>query len=115
MTLLVDPPLLYGAGYGLGRLSNDHRRSGKVAAVVSGAVLGLSVATYCDVPFMRPVWERLGGRSGRDLILNSWVLKLDPDARSATRRAIVASLFSAYPAWMAAGLAAGRRQRARGS
>lgn len=115
MTLLVDPPLLYGTGYGLGRLSNDDRLSTTVAGVASSTVLGLSLATYCDAPFMRPVWKRLGGRSGRDLILNSWVLRFDPDVRCARRRAIVSLLFAAYPAWTAAGLEAGRRRRVRRS
>lgn len=113
VTLLVDPPLLFATGYGLGRLSSDDRLSARVAGGVSSTVLGLSVATYCDAPFMRPVWKRLGGRSGRDLILNSWVLAFDPEVRCGRRRAVVALLFAAYPVWTAAGLAAGRRRRRR--
>lgn len=77
-------------------------------------MLGLSVTTYCGAPFMRPVWEALGGRSGRDLILNSWgVLHFDPGRRSTRRRVIVAALFASYPVWAAIGVAAGRRRRNR--
>lgn len=113
MTLLVDPALLYASGYGLGRWSKNGRAGTAAGTIVVGAVLGLSVATYSDAPYMRPVWEHLGGRSGRDLILNSWVLNFDPAERSARRRILVGFLFGSYPAWMAAGLCAGRRRRAR--
>jgi hypothetical protein len=114
VTLLVDPALLYATGYGLGRWSQDQKAAAVGAAAVSGTVLGLSVTTYCDAPFMRPVWEALGARSGRDLILNSWgVLHFDPGRRSTRRRVIVAALFASYPVWAAIGVAAGRRRRNR--
>jgi hypothetical protein len=116
VTLLVDPALLYASGYGLGRFSRDDTASAKTGALVAGSVLGLSVATYCDLPRTRAISKALGARSGRDLILNSWgVLKLDPEVRSPRRAAIVRAVFASYPVWMAAGLAAGRRGRARQS
>jgi hypothetical protein len=113
VTLLIDPALLYATGYGLGRFSNDDAANATMGALVSATVLGLSVATYCDLPGTRRLWQPLGARSGRDLILNSWVLKLDSDVRTSRRAAVVRALFASYPLWMAAGLAAGRDRRAR--
>ena len=113
MTLLVDPALLYATGYGLGRVSQDNAASARTGALVSGTVLTLSVATYCDMPGTQHLARALGARSGRDLILNSRVLKLDPEVRSSRRAAVVRALFASYPLWMAAGLVGGRRRRAR--
>jgi hypothetical protein len=112
MTLLVDPILLWSSGYALGRRMDNPRSAQLAGAVLSSAVLTASVATYRDLEAMRPVWERLGGHSGKDLILNSWVLRFDPERRSAVRAAVVVALFAAYPLWTAAGLRRGCRLRA---
>ena len=116
MTLLVDPPLLYATGYGLGRFSQGGAASVEQGALVSAAVLGLSVATYCELPGTRALATALGGRRGRDLILNSWgILRFDPEVGSPRRARVVTVLFASYPIWMAAGLAAGRHRRTRES
>jgi hypothetical protein len=108
MTLLVDPALLWASGYAIGKRAATERSAQCTGALLSGLVLGASVATYRDAEVMRPVWTRLGGRSGRELILNSWVLRFDPDRRSPARAAVIAALFAAYPLWTAAGVRRGR-------
>lgn len=113
MTLLVDPALLWASGYALGRRAASERAGQRAGALLSGVVLATSVATFRDVELMRPVWTRLGGRSGRDLILNSWVLRFDPDRRSAARAVVLTAVFAAYPLWTAAGVRRGYRTRAR--
>ena len=111
MTLLVDPALLWSSGYVLGRRAATERSGQRAGAVLSGVVLATSVATFRNMEVMRPVWTRLGGRSGRELILNSWVLHLDAERRSTARAAVVAVLFAAYPVWTAAGVRRGHRAR----
>jgi hypothetical protein len=112
MTLLVDPALLWSSGYALGRRARTERAGQAAGALLSGVVLATSVATFRDAEVMRPVWTRLGGRSGRDLILNSWVLHFDPERRSPARAVVLAGLFAAYPLWTAAGVRRGHRARA---
>jgi hypothetical protein len=112
VTLLVDPPLLFASGYALGRWSKDERAAAARAAAVSTAVLGVSVAMYCDAPVAGPLGQKLGGSTGRDFILNSrGVLRFDPECSSTLRRLVVAALFASYPLWSAIGVAAGRRRR----
>lgn len=111
MTLLVDPALLFSSGYVLGRRAASERAGQRAGALLSGVVLATSVATFRDVEFMRPVWTRLGGRSGRELILNSWVLRFDPDRRSTARAVVLTGLFASYPLWTAAGVRRGHRAR----
>jgi hypothetical protein len=113
MTLLVDPALLWAGGYALGKRAASERSAQCAGALLSGAVLAASVATYRDSEAMRPVWTRLGGRSGRDLILNSWVLRFDADRRSSARTVVVGALFAAYPLWTAAGVWSGHKRRPR--
>lgn len=111
MTLLVDPPMLFGAGYVLRCGMPDGRSAQLAGLAVSGAVLAASVATYRDAEVMRPVWTRLGGRSGRELILNSWVLRFDVERTSKRRSGTVAALFSSYPLWVVAGVCTAGRRR----
>ena len=113
MTLLIDPPLLLAGGYALGRTIDDDRAARDVGILLAGAVLVPSVTTYMDAPCMTPVWRRLGGRSGRDLILNSWVLSFDPAKRSPRRSALVGAIFVSYPIWSLIGIRLGRRRRQR--
>lgn len=113
MTLLVDPALLWSSGYVLGRCARTEGAGQRAGAALSGLVLATSVATFRDLELMRPVWTRLGGRSGRELILNSWVLRFDPDHRSTARAMLVAGLFASYPLWTAAGVRRGHRARAK--
>lgn len=113
MTLLVDPPLLFASGYALGRRSKDERAAATGAVAVSAAVLAVSVSLYCDAPVVRPLGQKLGASTRRDFILNSLVLRFDPERSSTSRRLVVAALFASYPLWSALGVVAGRRHRNR--
>lgn len=115
MTLLIDPPLLAAAGYAIGCRVRSLQGAHLAGAAVSAVVLAFSAATFRDAPPFQNVGTRLGGRSGRDLILNSWVLRLDADKRTPARAVSVAALFAAYPVWTAIGVRHGWRASRRQS
>jgi hypothetical protein len=111
VTLLVDPALLTSAGFLIGRRAHSQRGAQLAGVALSAVVLGSSAATYREVPPMHNVGTRLGGRTGRDLILNSWVLRFDAQKRSPARAIVVTAMFAAYPVWTAIGVRRGWSSR----
>jgi len=108
VTLLVDPPLLYLAGKAIGRRSQT--RLTPLLAIGTGMSFAVvSMATYRDAPPTRALPRIFGTASGKDLILNSKVLRFDPDRASPARERVVAAIFASYPLWGIAGVRAARR------
>jgi hypothetical protein len=111
MTLLLDPPILLAGGYAIGRRIDGPTVARVAGLTLAGAIFLPSVTTYLDMEFMRRAWEKLGARTGRDLILNSWVFSFDYEKRSPTRAMVVATIFASYPLWALAGARLGQRKR----
>lgn len=103
MTLLIDPPLLVAVGAAIERLVEDHRLRRRLEAAVTVATMAAGVAFYVNAPWTRPFWPLLRIESGRDWMLNSWVLHFDHRTTSPALHLAVTAAFAAYPAWMAIG------------
>jgi hypothetical protein len=103
MSFLIDPPWLYANGRALARVAPPQRRA-PLAAATLGVFLVTSISLYLDRPWTRPIWRLCRARSGRDWMLNSGVLRLDPDRAGAPTHAVSAALFATYPLWLWLGL-----------
>ena len=110
MSFLIDPPLLYANGRAYAELVGDPAGDRAVAAATMAIFWGVSVSLYLDRPWTKPIWELCRARSGRDWMLNSGVLRMDPDRVGARTHAVSAAIFSTYPLWLALGIRAGRRR-----
>lgn len=112
MSFLIDPPLLYANGRAYARLTReqpeDPRRDAAFAAATMAVFWGVSVALYLDRPWTRPIWRLCRSASGRDWMLNSGVLRLDPDRAGPPTHAVSAAIFATYPYWLWRGLRARR-------
>ena len=110
MSFLIDPPWLYATGRTYARLMPEQTTSARaVNCATAGVFLATSISLYLDRPWTRPIWRACRADSGRDWMLNSGVLRIDP--RRAGRRTHIASalLFAMYPLWLWLGLRRGRR------
>lgn len=110
MSFLIDPPWLYATGRAYGRLMPEQT---PVARAVTGATaavfLATSISLYLDQPWTRPIWKACRARSGRDWMLNSGVLHIDP-RRAGWRTHLAAALaFATYPVWLWLGMRRARR------
>ena len=109
MTLLADPPLLVAGSALLERLVPDRRVRRGLQAAFTTAVLGSGIAMYVDAPWTRPLRPLLRISSGRDWMVNSWVLHLDHRAAPRAYDAAAVAAFAAYPLWTRLGQRLGRR------
>jgi hypothetical protein len=110
MSFLIDPPWLYATGRTYARLMPEQTPAARaVNYATAGVFLATSVSLYLDRPWTRPIWRACRADSGRDWMLNSGVLHIDP--RRAGRRTHIASalVFATYPLWLWLGLRRGRR------
>jgi hypothetical protein len=107
MSFLIDPPWLYANGRLIAAAPPRRRRPLAVATL--GVFLVTSVSLYLDRGWTRPIWRLCRARSGRDWMLNSGVLRMDPDRAGTPTHAVSALLFSTYPLWLWLGLRRGRR------
>lgn len=112
MSFLIDPPLLAGQGYLIGRVAPTRRAETLAAAAVTATFVGYSVGLYRNAEWARPLWEACRAESGRDWMLNSGVTAFEHEHPSRATHALAAALFATYPLWLRLGLAAGRRRRA---
>jgi hypothetical protein len=113
MSFLIDPPWLYANGRAYAALAPE-RAQGRTAAATGAATMAVfwavSISLYLDKGWTRPVWRLCRARSGRDWMLNSGVLRLDPDAAGPATHAVSAALFASYPYWLWRGWRDGRRR-----
>ena len=112
MSFLIDPPWLYANGRAYAALMPE-RAQGRTAAAAGAATMAafwaVSISLYLDKDWTRPVWRLCRAASGRDWMLNSGVLRLDPDAAGCGTHAVSAALFASYPYWLWRGWRDGRR------
>jgi hypothetical protein len=107
MSFLIDPPWLYANGRALAQVTEPPQRD-RLAAVTLGVFLVTSVSLYLDRAWTRPIWRLCRARSGRDWMLNSGVLRLDPDRAGTPTHLVSGALFATYPLWLWLGLRHGR-------
>jgi hypothetical protein len=107
VSFLIDPPWLYANGRLAARLP-ERAQTPVVAATVATFVV-TSVSLYLNRPWTRWMWRLCRAEDGRDWMLNSGVLRLDPRAAGPRTHAVSAALFASYPLWMWLGLRHGRR------
>ncbi len=109
VSFLADPPLLYATGREIGRRAPAPARR-PLAAATLALFWGVSIPLYLDQRWIGWFWRLLPARSGRDWMLNSGVLRLDPDGAGPPTHAAAALLFAvAYPLALVAGLRRGLR------
>jgi hypothetical protein len=109
----MDPPLLYASGRSYARLTPgapNATRDGLYQAVTMAAFWGVSVSLYANRRWTRPIWRACLARSGRDWMLNSGVLRLDPERAGPVTHAISGAIFATYPVWLWLGVRDGRRE-----
>jgi hypothetical protein len=114
VSFLLDPPALYASGEAYARLAPEaqRERGARPFALAALALFwGVSVPLYLDARWTRPLWRLVRARSGRDWMLNSGVLRLDPGRAGPRTHALAAGIFATYPAWLALGYRRGRRAR----
>jgi hypothetical protein len=107
MSFLIDPPWLYANGRALAKTPPEVRRP--LSRATLAVFLVTSISLYFDRGWTRPIWRLCRARSGRDWMLNSGVLSMDPDRAGRRTHAISALLFATYPAWLWLGLRDGAR------
>jgi hypothetical protein len=118
MSFLIDPPWLYANGRAYGTLTREQPDPGRDALFAGATMtvfLGVSVALYLDRPWTRPIWRLCRASSGRDWMLNSGVLRLDPERAGTATHVISTAIFLTYPYWLWRGLQSGRRTPAGGA
>lgn len=111
MSFLIDPPLLYANGRTYARLTRedpDPRRDALVAGATMALFWGVSVSLYQDRAWTRPIWRLCRASSGRDWMLNSGVLRLDPKRAGVPTHVISTLIFLTYPYWLWKGMRDGR-------
>jgi hypothetical protein len=112
MSFLIDPPWLYANGRAYGQLTRESPDAKRDALFVGGTMAvfwGVSVALYLDRPWTRPIWKACRAGSGRDWMLNSGVLRIDPRRAGKPTHLVSTAIFATYPYWLWRGLRAGRR------
>jgi hypothetical protein len=107
MSFLIDPPWLYANGRVLAQAPPATQRP--LAAATLATFLITSVSLYLDRRWTRPIWRLCRARSGRDWMLNSGVLRMDPERVGRRTHAVSALLFATYPLWLWLGLRDARR------
>ncbi|MCO5315251.1 MAG: hypothetical protein M9938_03690 [Solirubrobacterales bacterium] len=117
MSFLVDSPWLYGIGKAYAERTEEpenEEKALKLGAATIAAFWGLSVPLYLNQRWTTPVWKACLARSGRDWMVNSGVLRIDPEEIGPRGHAVAAGLFATYPLWLWLGYRHGRRSRASG-
>jgi hypothetical protein len=119
MSFLVDPPTLFADGEAYGRLMPESAQGGAARAIGGATVaafMAYGAGAYLNEPWTKWLWEPLGAKSGRDLMLG-WPLAHGSRRRRRTPRtdAVAVAVLATYPLWWWLGWDHGRRARPRGS
>lgn len=118
MSFILDPPLLFASGVGIGALAPDDTSATVAEAGTIGLFWAVSVSLWQDRRWVGWAPPLLGAESGRAFMLNSGDLNLgvplafDPAKRSRGRDAVAACVFATYPVWLHLGRRLGRKLRA---
>jgi hypothetical protein len=111
MSFLIDPVLLYAGARTYGERTREAADPARDALFAgSGLVLfwGVSIPLYLNQRWTRPLWKLCRASSGRDWMLNSGVLRLDPSRAGGNTHVLATLIFLTYPYWLWRGLRAGR-------
>jgi hypothetical protein len=108
VSFLIDPPWLYANGRLLAQTAPPETQR-PLAAATLGVFLITSISLYLDSGWTRPIWRACRARSGRDWMLNSGVLRMDPERAGPRTHAVSALIFATYPLWLWLGLRSARR------
>jgi hypothetical protein len=115
VSFLLDPPALYAAGEAYARTvpeSAQGRTAGAVGAGAVGALLGIAVSFWLDLPWTRPFWRAVGAYSGPDAQVGTGLFHLRSLRRPGSREHALAAVgFLAYPLAWWLGWDHGRRAR----
>lgn len=112
MSFLIDPPWLYANGRAYGAITSrspDRKRDALFLGATTAVFWGVSGALYLDQPWTKPLWRLCRASSGRDWMLNSGLLRIDPRRRGSATDAVAVLMFATYPYWLWRGLRHGRR------
>lgn len=115
MSFLIDPPALYAAGEAYARAAPESAQ-GRLARVVGtsavGALLGIGVSFWLDLPWTRPLWRSVGAYSGADAQVGTGLFHLRTLGRPGPREHALAAVgFLSYPLAYWLGWDHGRRAR----
>ena len=116
MSFLTDPPALFASGEVYARAAPESAQGGMARAAGTATVATFvlcSLALYLELPVAQTIARRLRTRSGRDLMINSWIGDLDYKRPGARTHALAALMFALYPLWWWLGWDHGRRSRPR--
>lgn len=109
VTLLIDPPLLLATGAAIERLVEDEAIRRRLEMAATATVAAAGIGFYCNARWTRPFWPLLRIDSGRDWMLNSWILPLDDRGGSPALHVVAAVAFATYPVWTRLGRRLGHR------
>jgi hypothetical protein len=116
MSFLTDPPALFASGEVYARAAPESAQGGMAqatGAVTVATFIACSVALYLELPLANTIARRLGTRSGRDLMINSWIADFEYKRPRPRMHALAALMFALYPLWWWLGWDHGRRARPR--
>lgn len=103
MTLLVDPPLLVGAGAVVNRLAPHRRLARRLELLVLAGFLGVGVPLYCNASWIDWFRRPFPAETGRDFMLNSLLFDFEHRRPSPAVHVLAAGVFATYPLWLRLG------------
>jgi hypothetical protein len=106
MSFLIDPPWLYANGHIAARVPERAQRP--LLAGTLAVFLVTSISLYLNRPWTRWIWRLCRASDGRDWMLNSGVLRIDPRATGPRTHALSTVAFATYPLWLWLGYRRGR-------
>lgn len=99
MSFLIDPPWLYVNGRLIGATAPSEHRT-RLQAATMALFWGVSIPTYLNRRWTRPIWRPFRAASGRDFMINSGVLRLPHERLGGRGHLISAMIFLTYPFWL---------------
>ena len=106
MSFLIDPPLLVASGAAYAKARGSQPKV--VGAATTALFWAVGSAFYADRAWTQPVSRWFGSRDGQDFMINSGVLGIHYEPRSARTHLAAFAAFATYPLWFLAGWTLGR-------
>lgn len=103
MSLLLDPPMLVGAGAAIQRLAPDDEAARRLESATLAVFLGASIPLYCNAPWMRWFARLMRAETGREFMLNSWVFDFEHRKPPLRTHLVSAAILATYPLWLRLG------------
>ena len=107
MSFLIDGPWLYANGRAIAKVAPE--KAAPLGVATMAVFWGVSVPLYLNARWTERIWRACRARSGRDWMLNSGVLRIDPENTTRRTHVISALIFATYPLWLALGVRHGKR------